>query len=208
MTTKIKTQQEELDERLVKLILDRGDSAYDEVRELLKSGSSPNAETLDGLPMFHFAAFKGFVRIVELLLQSGVALNLLDSNGQTALMHASHWPHVDVVKALLLHGADVNLRVIDFDYTPLMLAVAGSTCEVISTLIDYGADIKLTTTGYDGIHSAWSLARDRGDARIATLVAKCIRQSDAKSLLNWQIAMSPLELPICACCLCSLVRLM
>jgi hypothetical protein len=89
-----------------------------------------------------------------------------------------------------------------------MAAVAMSTCEVINTLIDYGADIKLTIATARGVKSAWSLARDRGDARIATLVAKCIRQSDAKSLLNWQIAMSPLELPICACCLCSLVRLM
>jgi hypothetical protein len=101
----------------------------------------------------------------------------------------------------------VNLRSSEFARTPLMWAVSNSTCEMITALIDYGADIKLTMPSYHVIDSAWSLARDRGDARIATLVAKCIRQGDAKSLVNWQIAMSPLELPICACCLCSLVRL-
>jgi ankyrin repeat protein len=205
-TTKIETQEDGVDQ-LVELIK-RGDSAYDEVCELLKRGTNPNAKILNGLPMLHLAAYEGFVRIVDVLLQSGAAVNSLSSNGGSALMYAIRWRRVDVMKALLLYGADVNLRSDDFALTPLLSAVAWSTCEVINTLIEYGADIKLTTTSPLGVDSAWSLARNRGDARVAALVAKCFRRSDAKSLVNWQIAMSPLELPICACCLCSLVCLM
>jgi ankyrin repeat protein len=92
----------------VGLIIKRGDSAYDEISELLKKGTNPNAKILNGLPMSHFAANSGFVRIVELLLQNGATVNRLTIGG-TALMHATQWRRVDVVKALLLHGGDANL---------------------------------------------------------------------------------------------------
>jgi hypothetical protein len=105
-----------------------------------------------------------------LLLGSGAAVDCVDFNGRTALTYAIQARNVDVVKALLLLGADANLR-LDNGYTPLMWADAWGTCEVISTLIDYGADIKLKAKRDEGVRSAWSLASDRGDAPIATLVA-------------------------------------
>jgi ankyrin repeat protein len=59
--------------------------------------------------MLHFAANRGFVRKVNLLLQNGATVNRLSTIGGTALMHATQWRRVDVVKALLLHGGDANL---------------------------------------------------------------------------------------------------
>jgi hypothetical protein len=121
-----------------------------------------------------------------MLLQSGAAaVNRLDYAGRTALTLASLGPNVDVKKTLLSHGADVNLRGNDFEHTPLMTAVVWSTCEIVTILIEHGADIKLTTRRLGTIDSAWSLARDRDDASIAALATKCIRQSDAKSRCNW-----------------------
>jgi ankyrin repeat protein len=43
------------------------------------------------------------------LLQNGATVNRLSTIGGTALMHATQWRRVDVVKALLLHGGDANL---------------------------------------------------------------------------------------------------
>jgi ankyrin repeat protein len=41
--------------------------------------------------MLHLAARRGFVRIVEVLLQNGAAVNRLDSTGRTALLYATQW---------------------------------------------------------------------------------------------------------------------
>ena len=48
--------------------------------------------------------------MVELLIQRGAEVNLQDSDGNTALMHAAYWNRPAVVRRLLRAGADTAAR--------------------------------------------------------------------------------------------------
>jgi ankyrin repeat protein len=48
--------------------------------------------------------------LVELFLASGMSPNVRNKYGRTALMAAAEFGHVDILKTLLTHGADVNLK--------------------------------------------------------------------------------------------------
>jgi len=54
------------------------------------------------------AAKSGDIRGLEAALAGNVDVNALDTNGQTALVLAIQNNHVDIVRALLAHGANPN----------------------------------------------------------------------------------------------------
>ena len=56
------------------------------------------------------AALMGRPAVAEKLLDGGLSANTKDRDGDTALAYAAQWGHVEVVKILLAHGADVNNR--------------------------------------------------------------------------------------------------
>jgi ankyrin repeat protein len=56
------------------------------------------------------AASDGDANAVQVLLARGADVNAKTNNGQTALMLASGYRHLDVVQALLAAGADVNAK--------------------------------------------------------------------------------------------------
>jgi ankyrin repeat protein len=84
----------------------------------------------------HFAAAKGSVSVIGLLLAAGVEVNLLDGQGETALHHAVADGRRDVVEYLIAHGADVNIAGKD-GKTPLKFAAAGG--EIREILLKAGA---------------------------------------------------------------------
>ncbi|KAG6587782.1 putative E3 ubiquitin-protein ligase XBOS32, partial [Cucurbita argyrosperma subsp. sororia] len=86
----------------------------------------------------HYSAAHGHHEIVELLLQSGVDINLRNYRGQTALMQACQQGHWEVVLILVLFGANVHKA----DYlnggTALHLAASNGHSRCIRLLLaDY-----------------------------------------------------------------------
>ena len=69
-------------------------------------------------------------------------VNVSDWIGWTALYHATCSNRIDVIKHLLLEGADVN-RQNRFKDTPLHLAARNNITEVARLLINNGADINI-----------------------------------------------------------------
>lgn len=78
--------------------------------------------------------------MVERLIQGGADPNAALPSGETALMAATETT-VDVVKMLLLHGADGNKKTIKGEQTALMGAVVKKRPEVIRLLLEHGADV-------------------------------------------------------------------
>ncbi len=68
------------------------------------------------------AARKGDAATVTQLLDEGVDVNTKFRYSATALFYACDAGNVDVVKVLLNHGADMNLKDTFYGFTPLMLA--------------------------------------------------------------------------------------
>jgi len=87
------------------------------------------------------AADIGCKDAVELLNQSKIDVNIRDVTGITALMCASARGYDEVVKMLVNHGADVNNRDIQQQFSALMCAAQYGHEKVVRILLEHGADV-------------------------------------------------------------------
>jgi ankyrin repeat protein len=77
-------------------------------------------------------------------VDAGVPVNLTDAAGNTLVMLAAYHGHAAVVSALAARGADVNVPN-DRGQTPLAGAVFKDSAEVVTVLLDAGANPDLGT---------------------------------------------------------------
>jgi ankyrin repeat protein len=95
----------------------------------------------DGFTPLYYAAAHGHASVIELLAAKGAKIDVVDSNGESALMHAVMRDQPGAVKALLKHKANVNLKTPLGNYTPLHFAMTwNSSKEVVELLLSAGAD--------------------------------------------------------------------
>jgi ankyrin repeat protein len=169
------------------------------IEMLLEHGANPNARLTavqtqrahtDGDPSlgvgstaFMRAAKAGDTAVMKLLLAHGADPNLVQKNGNTALMLAAGLGYRDgnmavptrdrgttqeILAALQLcldHGADVNAQGANGD-TALHDAVTGrGDVEIIRYLVEHGASIQIKNArGQTALDAARSSRRDRADA--------------------------------------------
>lgn len=127
---------------------------------LLAKGADPNDSLPDGTSALVLAAHSGQGNVAALLLEKGADPNALGS-GYTALHAAVLRSDLALVKALLAHKADPNIRMTKgtpvrrdtTDYnllapligsTPYLLAAKFLEPEIMQTLVAGGADPKMT----------------------------------------------------------------
>lgn len=87
------------------------------------------------------------------LVNGGVDINALDKYGTPAIYYAAWYGRLDVLAILLMNGADIN-KSIDLslgsessrgDWTALHVAVEQGNADVVTLLLDYGANIDVTS---------------------------------------------------------------
>lgn len=87
------------------------------------------------------------LKIIEFLLNKKAEINqVYDEEGTTPLVLACKLNDVEIVKALLRHGADVNgvkLAETDYSLTPLFVAIENDNINLVKLLLDAGADRNL-----------------------------------------------------------------
>ncbi len=103
--------------------------------------ADPNLSMEISQPPLHVAVQGGHESIVGLLIDTGAAdVNSPDKFGQTALGYACSMGNVDLARAGVECGANVNILVdADMRNTPLMMAVQEEDEELVSQLLDHGA---------------------------------------------------------------------
>lgn len=101
-------------------------------------GSLPPA----GTPLHLFAAVKsGNLKEVESAIASGVDVNSRDGERHTPLMLAAEKGHLDIVRALIKAGADLDAAAEKKGATPLLRALWNNHIEAAKVLLEAGADV-------------------------------------------------------------------
>lgn len=77
--------------------------------------------------------------ITELLISKGADVNTKSEYGRTALHSAASCNNIEVMKLLILHGADVNAK--DYGVTALHYAAKYNHIKAAELLISHGADV-------------------------------------------------------------------
>ena len=148
-------------------------------RILLATGANVNEATPDGMSLLLVASASGHEALSIFLLEEGADPNATDASGATALHYAvmkgiasmsgvslaNYVSHLfrpsmpELVKALLAHGANPNVRLVDgprlagrslretIGATPFLLAAAANDVSVMRILAENGADPLLATKG-------------------------------------------------------------
>ncbi|MBN1412400.1 MAG: ankyrin repeat domain-containing protein [Spirochaetales bacterium] len=126
-----------------------GNGYYGIAAKLLKAGADPSrASGSEGKTPLMEASSLGCLSIVDLLLKSGAEVNTLDAHGNNALnysFHASSSLKKRIAVLLIDRGAGINvgekLPGGREGTTPLMHAAASGWDDVLSTLLDKGAEV-------------------------------------------------------------------
>jgi ankyrin repeat protein len=137
----------------------------------------------DSPPIFA-AAGKGNLDLVQLLLKHGANPSAYSSQhaGCCGLHIAAEKNYVDVVRALLSAGVDVNIRSEKQKLTPLISAACCGSLEAVKVLIEAGADIDAqSSTG----NTALMLAIDRGKIDVATTLIDAHANLEIKGQKGW-----------------------
>jgi ankyrin repeat protein len=93
--------------------------------------------------LLHIAAESCNFEIVQFLIEKGLDVNSVSENG-TPLELAVMWKKIDMAKFLLEKGADPNGSCGKFFPPPLVMAASMNNRQVLSLLLQYGADVELT----------------------------------------------------------------
>ena len=168
---------------------------FDIAELLYQHGADMGVRGYQNRTLFHAASEEGFVDILRWLLDHCVdvhsqqdnhqtplyltegnehvghckSVNAADNTGRTPLHLASKCGHVEAVRLLINHGANVNASSDGSHSTPLHLASSSGSPETVRVLIKYGANVN----ALDGSHQKpLHLASSSGSPETMRLLIK------------------------------------
>lgn len=113
------------------------------INRLLDGGAEVNAENEDKWTALILAATEGNVNVVKRLLQvEGIKIEAKNKFGKSAFFNACEFGCFECVNVLFDHGADID-ALSNRGATPIMLAAVKKHKEIVSFLLDKGADLSV-----------------------------------------------------------------
>ncbi|KAI9701309.1 MAG: phosphate system positive regulatory protein pho81 [Bogoriella megaspora] len=111
------------------------------LRHGLSHGLDPRLTDVYGRIPLHYACIHGHVKVMELLLSSGIdTINAKDLDKFTPLIYAVTRSKVACLEGLLSHGASIN-RSDESDHVPLNLACQHGSIATVDLLLQHRPDI-------------------------------------------------------------------
>jgi ankyrin repeat protein len=142
------------------------------IRLLAHEPELVNEYAEDGFQALGLASYFGHLEVAEYLVKAGAPINSPSRNDLKAapIQSAAAAGHVKIVKLLLEHQADPNVRE-QGDYTPLHTAAQNGDEEMIRVLLFAGADPNVKSA--DGKFPL-DLAKQKGHAKAAAIFSEGI----------------------------------
>lgn len=124
------------------------------MKSLLKSGADLNKPILIGeeydlddyddiSPFFYAIRKYASMEMLELMLENGVDLHEVDSDGISALDMAIKFKRKEVIQFCVDRGFDLNITKRKSGITPVMLAACFSDIEMMEMLLNNGGDVNV-----------------------------------------------------------------
>jgi len=111
---------------------------------LLCCGANVNAQTGNGITTLHIATEKGYVKVVEALLEHNADVNSTIKYDITPLHIAARKGHLEVVEVLLKFGANTSSQD-EYGRTALHIASKEGHEQIVIALLKHGSDINITS---------------------------------------------------------------
>ena len=122
-----------------------------EILEAILRHHQPSRDVVDvvhGASLLHWAAHRGDVAIVRMLLESQVCeVGVLDREGMVPLHYAAAAGREAAVALLIERGAEVDARAARSGATPLILAAGGGHHHCIACLLKHEANVNAADAG-------------------------------------------------------------
>jgi len=164
------------------------------VEYLFLQGANPNAKTkIESGTALLGASDRGFLDIVQLLVEHGADVNHKDSRDWSPLIAALDQNHSAVAEYLINRGADVEVR-LQSGRDALMVAAEHGATNLIHLLIEKGA--KLNHSDDNGCHALIDAA-SAGQAATVNLLLKEGAQIDQPNHDGWTALSQAAALGFC-----------
>ncbi len=131
-------------------------------RSLVAQKVNVNAPDVDGSTALHWAAHRGDVTLVDLLLQAGAKAATANAYGVTPLALAAESGEPGVVSRLIKAGADANAATTGGE-TVLMTASRLGKAEAVKVLLEHGAQVNATEATRGQTALMWAAAEGHAD---------------------------------------------
>ena len=107
---------------------------------------------------------------VQQLIADGANVNAVTGAGRTPLMSATAYGHINIVRFLIEHGADINIKDTHNGWTALMFStgIKNEEFEIAKLLIENGADVNEISTKHGA--TALMMACNKCHSKIARLL--------------------------------------
>lgn len=137
---------------------------------LIVSGAQINFEK-KGKTILMLAAMKGYIELIEAIIEHGAWINHEDSDSKTALHYAidNKVENLDCVNFLIEKGADMNKETTSDGFTPLIFAVNRGHIFITRILVEKGA--KFESAEINNNNTALHLACQFGHKDIVEILA-------------------------------------
>jgi ankyrin repeat protein len=109
---------------------------------LITRGADVNAGDRLGWIALHYAAYKGHLESVRLLVDGWTRVEIVANNGYTALTLAATKGHSEVVRLLIEKGANLNTTT-SCGRTPLFYAIENGHLKTVRLLVDMNMSVSI-----------------------------------------------------------------